>query len=249
MKTSWVWPTSSTAAALQPGKTYSIGGNLNNVNGFAEFNVSFTYSSSCSATSYNSAGPTGNQGWRYVFSQVDTTHELPATPSTGISVFTGPTVFGTSRFPKISLYLDYVDVCNCIFVNWIGYTTTDTPGTYKTHYWNSQTDKRSQNSTMSKRQCMSGCGGLTTCGPCGGMHTYACNQGGTSCPPLPEGNTNLGSNPWNNGGVTVSKRTTYYLYWINVNQTACAGTPSIGSYGNGPSGSVATFASLGVTYI
>jgi len=255
IKTGWWWPTSS-LSALQPGKTYVLGGNLNGVNGYAEFNVSFTYSSSCSATSYNSAGPSGNQGWRYVFSQASTTSELAAAPSQGISVFAGPTSFGTSRAPKMSLYLDYVDVCGCIFVNWVGYITQDPLNSgYGAHYWNGQTEKRSSNVTVHKKQgCGSApCAGKPYCGPGNWQQAMACSQGGCACTySYSKGGTALGPGYSLdiNSAMSADKRSTnYFLYWVNVTQPACTGIPNVGSYGNGPSGSVAAFTSLGVTYI
>jgi len=266
-RTGWVWPTVSTAS-LQPGKTYVLGGNINGLNGYTEFNVSFTYSSSCTATSYNSAGPTGNQGWRFTGTQVDTTHELAAVPAPSIATWTGPTTFGTSRSLKMSLYLDYVDVCNCIFVNWIGFITQDanTTGTYHAHYWNSANDKReAQNRTLEKRckrdslekRHNNALEKRTACGyPCEGpgwVGNYRDLETDPTCDcwpcptPFSKGSNDLGS--WAPGGDPDSKRTTYYLYWLAIFQRACTGVPTVGSYGHGASGSVQTGSALGTTYI
>jgi len=69
------------------------------------------------------------------------------------------------------------------------------------------------------------------------------------CPtPFSEGsNTLTGWVP--NSSDQLSKRTTYYLYWININQRACNGVPTIGSYGNGVSGTVQASSALGTTYL
>jgi len=280
METSWWWPTSANGA-LQPGKTYVLGGNLDGVNGYAEFNVSFTYSSSCTATSYCSSctayplsAPANNKGWRYQFTQItNLSAELPATQSQDpkISVFTGPTVFGTTRAPKISLYFDFIDVCKCIFVNWIGYITQDnsTSNPYKAHYWNSQTDKRSEKSNDgvdlrstnytshksqgNKRNCLANviCPGQTYCATtisnCGSCRAPCITAYTPASVQLP--NTELsGANSW----VPVDKRQsqTYWLYYLPINQTACTPLPNVGSYGNGPNGiSVSAHTSLGVSYL
>jgi len=249
----WVWPTAS-IAALQAGKTYSLGATISD-GAYYEVNITFTVNSGCS-TSYNSAGPAGNQGWRWAVEYYDTTQELPATPSTGISVWTGPTSFGTSRAGKVSFIFDYFDVCNCIFVDWIGFTTTDlnTTGTYHAHYWNGGTVKRETNSTVSKRCKRDSslrkrhyiCPGLIPNVPAGITEDDPC------CfwidpPAYVIGSNSLGSwTPGDDSTAAWSKRTTYYLYWININQYACLGIPSVGSYGTG---GVQTGSALGVTYL
>jgi len=271
LPTSWVWPHNS-IGALQPGNTYVLGGRIDNPTlGYGSFNVSFTYSSSCTATSYNSAGPSGNQGWRYVFSQVDTTSELPAAPSPSVATWAGPTSFGTSRALKVSLYMDYFDVCNCITVNWIGFITTDASG-YNAHYWNSASEKRSQNNTLEKRckredleerDKLEKRNNLEkrTCGTqagqvgCAGGWSLFKPAGYPDClcawcgQPYAEGETTLPTGYVYDGGDPVTKRTNYYLYWINISQPACRGLATIGSYGNGVSGSVTTSSALGTTYI
>jgi len=264
LPTSWMWPKAS-IGALQPGKTYVLGGRIDSLTlGYAMFNVSFTYSSSCTATSYNSAGPAGNQGWEYTFTQYGTTTEMPATPSPSVATWTGPTTFGTSRALKVHLYMNYFDVCNCITVNWIGFITSDAPGTYNAHDWNSGSHKRSQNNTLEKRckredlekrgpsigkrddKCTTAQAGqlgvCATTGYCG----LLCQE--YPCANFAKGNTQV--YPIINSGQPVTKRTNYYLYWINTAGTrACAGIPTIGSYGHGVTGSVTTSPALGTTYL
>jgi len=273
MKTSWVWPTSSFAALL-PGKTYVLGGNLTSTNGYTEYNVSFTYSSSCAATTtcgspctsspYNA--PANNKGWRYVFTQINNlSAELPLNPAVNMTVFTGPTIFGLSRAPKISLYFDFVDVCNCIWVNWVGWITQDdnTTNSYKAHYWNSGVGKRSNDEvdlprSSSRKRCNS-----VSCGPPpdglpGSYRSGSCCTNTNPNPPpvrsqkLPAGyGATLNSN-YNSGNPDKRQNLNngFWLYYVFLNQTACLGLPNIGSYGKGANGvGVYTWPSLGVSYL
>jgi hypothetical protein len=243
----WVWPTVA-VAALQGGYTYTVGANLTTLG--AGVNITFTVKSGCS-TSYNSAGPTGNQGWSWDIQYAATSSELAATPAPGVTVFTGPTSFGSTRLQKVSFIFNNLDVCNCIFVNYISFTTTDPTGTYNAHYWNGGTDKRQF-------------GGFGTCHACPGeTWGYSCtpptiSESGSPCDSpgsckcqnaLTEGSGLAPSWAIPNWPGTLSKRTNWYLYWLNVNQNACTGTPNLGSYGQGPSGSVQAFPTLAVSYL
>jgi len=239
-----VWP----KIALQAGYTYSVGAAINN--GYY-VNLTFTMNSGCT-TSFNSVGPSGNQGWWVDVQYSTTTSELAAIPSPGINVWTGPTDFGgmfrnPTRAYKVSFTFNYFDVCNCVFVNYISFTTTDsnTTGTYNAHYWNNGLGKRGEQEinqrNFGKRSCPPGYCGMP------------CPTGGTCCflcPALTKSSSSLAS--WATGNpnpTNYTKRTNFYNYWISVNQAACTGIPNVGSYGNGTSGAVKTSSALGVTYM
>jgi len=290
----WVWLTVS-YAALQAGKTYTIGANLTGLgasgySGQAEVNITFTVNAGCN-TSYCSScvstygAPSNNQGWRYAITHAAISSDLSATPSPGVQVWTGPTEFGGSRLPKISFYFDHIDVCNCIFVNYISFTTTDlnTTGTHHPYYWDSVSyeKKRGPEKRCRKREegslvkrggpVPASCSWLSYWGTaCEIAFAWAVGDPPVPCcflcPTLLAQGSNLAPiwARYFDGNWPLAKRTNppttlvnYYVYWINVNQSACKGigtyedgqSGSLGSYGNGPSGSVNASASLGVTYI
>jgi len=280
----WVWPLkdiqgNTANAVLQPGVTYQLTYTLTLGGSAVQAGIVFTVQADCPVPSPNNpAGPSGNHGWRVQFTQA------AENAYNGLNIWTSPTGWGNTVAGKCSFTFDEFDVCDCIFVNYIFFTTTDPLDSgYGAHYWNGGSVKREErNHTLSKRckredfkerdlvqersstntwshphDCPGMCitmgdegAGVTPYWPCCfwspatdcgfsiGAFSVACGPSSYDSFSNPPAGCPI-------GGQLAKRTSNFYVYYINANQNACFGLPTVGSYGTG---GVQAAPALAVTY-
>jgi len=213
-----------------------------------EVNVTFTVLSTCpqlpttcsSCTASPLNAPSNNQGWRLQFTTSSTDSYG------GMDVFDLPTNFGSTISGKTSWTIDGFDVNNCIKVNYISFTTTDPPSNNRNaHYWMGSVAKR-DTPTQSKR-CL-----ITIPLWNNYYHSYYGSMYGP-CPTSGSSTLALGSQfsvPLQGSGAGLDKRTSYYLYWVDI-EAQPGSSNSISAYGNGISfsGQVSHSQALATAYL